>query len=325
MRKNFDIVIVGRAVESGYMMAESKNPKILEISVNGKLDQFIGLVRLEQMKACGANPDYDEIASNVVPMSIYGPISQDPVLQRVSVYWLVVQGFHMFLDRHEKGESGMATGGPLGHLELRPGITLGELDQEARQQGTTLSRILRVGEMWASELPGQRIRVVFNVSRYNNPTVFWKWVDSFIAEMERHGFARRVAQTPAWLKKQASEQVQVRLPEVIRTIDDWIPRQRFKSEGEYEAALAEYLPGQGIVASEQQGASLTDILAAHGIGVEVKLTPDRSDYDRLAGQIMRQLEEFGIVVVLIMRPDKRDLLDEYERRFDDRVRFITKG
>jgi hypothetical protein len=179
--------------------------------------------------------------------------------------------------------------------------------------------------MWASELPGQRLRIVFNASRYRRPGVFWRWVETFIAEMERQGFARREARTPEWLKKQASEQVQVRLPEVIRAIEGWIPRQRYRSEGAYGAALAEYLPRQGIEATEQQGASLTDILAAHGIGVEMKLTPDRSDYDRLAGQIMRQLEEFGLVVVLIIRPDRRDLLDECEQRFDDRVRFITIG
>jgi hypothetical protein len=123
-------------------MTESEHPKTLEISVNGTLDQFSGLVRLEQMKACGANSDYDGVASAVLPMSIYGPISQDQALQRVSLYWLVVQGFHMFLYRHEKGEAGVTTGGPFGQLELRPGITLDELDQEARQQGTTLSRLL---------------------------------------------------------------------------------------------------------------------------------------------------------------------------------------
>lgn len=128
-----------------------------------------------------------------------------------------------------------------------------------------------------------------------------------------------------WLTKRASEQVQMRVPEIIQAIQKWVPKQRYKAEEAYVAALAEYLVGLGIDAPEQQGKSLTDILAAHGIGTEVKLTPDRSEYDRLAGQIMRQLEEYGIVIVLILRPDKRDLLEEYKSRFDDRVIFITKG
>ena len=68
------------------------------------------------------------------------------------------------------------------------------------------------------------------------------------------------------------------------------------------------------------------ILAAYGIGIEVKVNPDRGEYDRLSGQIIRQLEEFGVVIVLIIRPDKRDLLEEYKIRFvhDKRVTFIVK-
>lgn len=128
-----------------------------------------------------------------------------------------------------------------------------------------------------------------------------------------------------WLTKQASNSIKMRVPEVIRAIEEWTPKGRFKGEEAYEAALAEYLVAQGIDAPEQQGMSHVDILAAHGIGIEIKLTPDRSDYDRLSGQIMRQLEEYGVVVVLILRPDKRDLLDEYKSRFGDRVIFITKG
>ena len=132
--------------------------------------------------------------------------------------------------------------------------------------------------------------------------------------------------SPVWLTKQAPKEVQIHIPGVVQTIKEWIPKQRFQYEEAYEAALAEYLVAQGIPAAEQQGMSLTDILAAHGIGVEIKLNPDRGEYDRLAGQIMRQLEEFGVVVVLIVRPDKRDLLDEYKSRFagDDRVIFIIK-
>ena len=137
----------------------------------------------------------------------------------------------------------------------------------------------------------------------------------------------RLLVTPKWLTTRATEDVQKRVPDVIRTIKEWIPKQRYRTEEPYQAALAEHLEGRGITAPEQQGASLTDILAAHGIGVEIKLTPNRSEYDRLAGQIMRQLEEFGVVIVLILRPDKQDLLNEYRARFagDDRVIFITKG
>lgn len=296
-----------------------------EITASGTLGQFQGLVEFEQMRAGGANPDYDGTNSMVEPFSLYGPITPGSAGKKPSLYWLVVSGYHMFLDAYRRGEPGMITSGPLGSLKLQPGITLGELDHEARRQGASLSRILRVGEVWVSEVPSGQIRVVFNVSRFEHPDSFWRWVDSFIAEMERQGFKQQSTSPPEWLTKQVPEEIQKRVPEVIRAIGEWIPKQRYRDEEAYQAALAEYLVGQGIDAPEQQGMSLTDILAGHGIGVEIKLSPKRSDYDRLSGQIMRQLEEFGVVVVLIIRPDKRDLLDEYKSRFDDRVIFIPKG
>jgi hypothetical protein len=294
-----------------------------EIIVVWTLQQFQGLVEFEQMRAGGANPDYDYTDSLVDPFSLYGPITPGSE-KKLSLYWLVVSGYHVFLDAYKRGDPRMMISGPLGSLKLTPGITLNDLDREARRQGATLSRMLRVGEMWVSEIPHMRIRVVFNESCFERPGLFWKWADSFIAEMERQGFRQQSATPPRWLTKQAPEQVQRRLPEVIQAIENWIPKQRFTDEEAYEAALAEYLAGQGIDAPEQQGMSLADILAAYGIGVEIKFKPNRGDYDRLSGQIMRQLEEFGTAVVLIIRPDRRDLLDEYASRFDDRVVFILK-
>ncbi len=186
-------------------------------------------------------------------------------------------------------------------------------------------------EAW--DLPGGRTQVDFidAYSPYRQQVAgeaLWlpigpAFVEFSTAVLETPGIVR--SEVPKWLTKQAPEEAQTRVPEVVRAIEEWTPKQRFKGEEAYEAALAEYLVAQGIDAPEQQGMSLTDVLAAHGIGIEIKLTPDRSDYDRLAGQIMRQLEEYGVVVVLILRPDKRDLLDEYKSRFDDRVVFITKG
>jgi hypothetical protein len=135
--------------------------------------------------------------------------------------------------------------------------------------------------------------------------------------------ATKKIKTPKWLAKETSEEAKQNAKEIIQLIQNWIPKQRFKSEEAFVAALAEYLVGNGIHAPEQKGASLVDILA-HEIAIEAKLHPNRSEYDRLSGQIIRQLEEFGIVVVLIIRPEKGDLLDEYVDRFDERVVFITK-
>ncbi len=130
-----------------------------------------------------------------------------------------------------------------------------------------------------------------------------------------------------WLTKQASDEVRAQASDIIKVIEGWLPKQRYKQEEVYVATLAEHLEGKGIKAPEQQGTTLTDILAVHGIGIEVKVNPSRGEYDRLLGQIIRQLEEFGIVIALIIRPDRQDLLEEYKLRFahDQRVTFITKG
>ncbi len=138
------------------------------------------------------------------------------------------------------------------------------------------------------------------------------------------GFKQTQEEKPKWLKKHVSEEVQRKVSDIASLINSWTPKQRYKHEESYVAALAEYLEGKGIKAPEQKGSSLTDILAASGIGLEIKLHPNRDDYDRLTGQIIRQLEEFGIVIVLIIRPDKRDLLEEYQSKFDKRVTFIIK-
>ena len=128
------------------------------------------------------------------------------------------------------------------------------------------------------------------------------------------------------MKKQASDESKLQASGIIKLIKDWTPKQRYQYEESFVSALSEYLEGKGIKAPEQEGGSLTDILAAYGIGIEVKVKPDRSEYDRLLGQIIRQLEEFGFVIVLLFRTDKRDLLREYEDKFinDPRVVFIVK-
>ncbi len=199
--------------------------------------------------------------------------------------------------------------------------------------GRQLGVVIRI-EM--REMTTTRIRVIGNCEDF----VAWymsSWI-SHIIDVYEARFVNPVAtlpeqvvypaaqklKTPKWLAKETSKEVKENAKDVIQLIQEWIPKQRFRSEEAYVAALAEYLVGKGVHAPEQKGASLVDILAFHDIAVEAKLNPGRNEYDRLSGQIIRQLEEFGIVVVLIIRPEKGDLFDEYAERFDDRVVFITK-
>lgn len=188
-------------------------------------------------------------------------------------------------------------------------------------------------EVW--ELPGNKSQVDFlDAYAPHSPFVAGEalWLPIGPAFLE---FSEAILERPeivvvqekaAWLTKQAPDEIQMRIPEIVQIVESWTPKQRYRNEEAYQAALAEYLEGHGITAPEQQGASLIDILAANGVGIEIKLTPDRSGYDRLSGQIIRHLNNYGSVIVLIIRPDKRDLLKEYQSLFagDNRVIFVTK-
>ena len=292
----------------------------------GTLQQFLGLMDYEQVRTGFVGPGYEDPTVKIHwPGKLYGPIMTDRS-GGSSCYWLVVNNYYSwFLNSHEKGERGTSVAGPMGTLVCDPDSTLEDYDRAARKQGSSLSRILGTAELWATELPGRRLRIIFRAGRSESPSFFWKWADDFIAEIERHGFRQQSTGIPMWLTKQAPEETETSLHKIVQFVEDWIPKQRFTKEEAYEAALAEHLVGKGVPAPEQQGASLVDILAANGIGIELKLNPDRNEYNRLSGQIMRHLEQYGVVIVLILRADNRDLLEEYQSRFDDRVVFIVKG
>lgn len=65
------------------------------------------------------------------------------------------------------------------------------------------------------------------------------------------GFEKmRLSSTPEWMTKQAPEKVQAQANGIVKVVEEWIPKQRYKHEEAYVAALAEYLEGRGIKAPE---------------------------------------------------------------------------
>ncbi len=220
-----------------------------------------------------------------------------------------------------------------------PGMTVGRLDSvvSIKIRDLGCNRIEIVGECEIPEACGYAFILAGKIAetfpllkepKFVGPTLEelkMEYYSKFFPQAAQE-FSSSTKDLPKWLTKQALKGTQARVSDVVQAIQNWIPKQRYAHEESYVAALSEYLVGQGIEAPEQQGMSLVDILAVYEIGIEAKLNPGRSEYDRLYGQIIRQLEEFGIVIVLILRPDKRDLLEEYKSRFahDTRVVFIAK-
>ena len=160
--------------------------RLREIIVHGTLAHLQGVVEFEQVRTGRGSDDYRDLGEARI-CDLYGPIREAG--DGASVYWLVTQGYHMFLDHQRAKQVGCQVGGPHGYLELGPEtMTLDELHHEARRQKSSLSRILRVGEVRAGELPNGRVRIVFNATCAQNTKQFWSWVDSFVGELERQGF-----------------------------------------------------------------------------------------------------------------------------------------
>lgn len=247
------------------------------------------------------------------------PSIHGPLYRKASTTWLAANGYNMILDwikdKSYSADTTMSVSS-FGHsLQIRKEMNLADVASLAEEQGFELAVLFNVAEISVTAIPNGQLRILFSEGNINVKDGFWTWVDEFLEELDGYGFKQLKLNAPKWITKRPLDQAMAHYNDIIQAIKNWIPKQRYKSEEAYEAGLAEYLVGLGIHAPEQQGSSLTDILALYGIGIEIKVNPDRSEYDRLVGQIVRQLEEYGLVIALIVRPEKRDLLDEYRSRF----------
>lgn len=105
------------------------------------------------------------------------------------------------------------------------------------------------------------------------------------------------------------------LREIEDIIKNWSPDKRHNSEEGYQVELSSLLKHKyGLKVRYEAGATHIDILVNDNIPIELKKNPNRGDFDRLDGQIMRNIDEYGKLIVVICRLETKELFLEYKNR-----------
>ncbi|MFQ5978578.1 MAG: hypothetical protein ACE5OZ_10670 [Candidatus Heimdallarchaeota archaeon] len=105
---------------------------------------------------------------------------------------------------------------------------------------------------------------------------------------------------------------------IVQIIREWVPAKRHRTEGEYQTelrSLLEYKHNYSV--KEEAGSTQVDILVENEIPIELKKNPNRGDFDRLSGQIVRHIEAYGKLVIVLCQLQTRDLFNEYKNRFEE--------
>ncbi|MHA2246600.1 MAG: hypothetical protein ACXADY_16780 [Candidatus Hodarchaeales archaeon] len=116
-------------------------------------------------------------------------------------------------------------------------------------------------------------------------------------------------------KSSAVEPEPLTIKSLSNMIGDWVPSRRFKTEETYQNDLRTYLEyKKNLEVQVEAGITQVDILVEKAIPIELKKNPKRTDFDRLFGQIERNIEVYGKLIVVICQLQSRDLFNEYKNR-----------
>lgn len=132
-------------------------------------------------------------------------------------------------------------------------------------------------------------------------------------------------------KKVKTEKADREFEELIKEIRLWSPARRRNSEGEYKIELRKHLESLGFPLNEEFGESNFDLLVHKKYAIEIKKSPNLSEYDRMFGQLARHLQHQANVIVLIMDAPTEDkfenfvlLVDTYMNKDDKVVEVVKK-
>lgn len=123
--------------------------------------------------------------------------------------------------------------------------------------------------------------------------------------------------------------------EGIHIIEDiihkWVPDRRYSTEEGYQAELSSLLKHKhGFKTQNEVGTTQIDILVNDTIPIELKKNPKRGDFDRLSGQIIRNINAYGTLIVVICQLETQELFMEYKNSLKNRYSseeliFIVKS
>jgi|GEM_PF-4832264 len=113
---------------------------------------------------------------------------------------------------------------------------------------------------------------------------------------------------------------------IARLIQSWIPSLRRNQEEAYKSDLRHYLAKYFNKVVEEQGDSQVDIVVDDFIPIETKKSPNKSEYDRLDGQIIRHLKNYSCLIVVIFDVRKDDYFNEWREKYlkENRITILAK-
>jgi len=121
------------------------------------------------------------------------------------------------------------------------------------------------------------------------------------------------------------------LSKLVNIIEQWIPDRRYKGEEGYQVELSSLLKHKhGFKVQNEVGSTQIDILVNDTIPIELKKNPKRGDFDRLSGQIIRNIDAYGKLIVVVCQLETKELFLEYRNSLNNRYSseeliFIVKS
>ena len=159
---------------------DPQTERVRELIVTGNLKQLKGVMGVKV--SLWRDRAFSELRHDCLPL--VGPVVQD-----TSLIWLLPSGSQAdLLLFHDCTDEMMALRWRLHGISVSPGMTLQQIYDQALADHISLSYALHLGLLHAIELPEDRLCLLFAVAGFENPPIFWRWVDDLTAELARRGF-----------------------------------------------------------------------------------------------------------------------------------------
>ncbi|TNE78464.1 MAG: hypothetical protein EP332_14235 [Bacteroidetes bacterium] len=102
----------------------------------------------------------------------------------------------------------------------------------------------------------------------------------------------------------------------IEGVKSWNPQRKRFTEETYKVELRGFLQSSRFNVGEEKGDSNIDLLVNNSVAIELKKDPSTSEYDRLAGQMIRHLMIYKYLIVVICDISSEDRFREFMKSID---------
>lgn len=170
--------------------------------------------------------------------------------------------------------------------------------------------------------------------------------ERLLAYADENNFGDEIRDLPGWNidlnktthslpKSKKTGPVEKLFEQICELLLLWSPARRRSYEEAYKSELSNYLKHCNSTQikkneiREEKSDSLCDIAVGSDIGIEVKMSPSLSEYDRCFGQVARHLKTYKKVAVVIFDVPRQEQFDDFCKLIDEyyssSVHVIKKG